>query len=209
MQKTKFRLIGLAAALLFLLAACQPSSKPESNDDPAIDSIIVLPSQVGEPSASTTPSEKEKQLAVGTQTLNTLLADYFSGKAKVRLLNELPTDNLTLEEARTPTAMARAIGRQMGGDAVLAVTLSRFAERHGNEYDVSHPASVAFELKLIAVATGKTLWVGSFDKTQQSLSDNLLAVGEVLRRRFTWVTAESLARDGLQEKLSACKYLAP
>ncbi len=208
MNTNKFRLVGLLA-LLMLLAACQPSVKPEADDEPAIASILVLPVMLAEQPKENDRSEKSRLLSEGAKLCNTLLGEYFSGQAGVRLLSEASGENLTPEDSKSPTAMARAIGRQQGGDAVLTVTLTRFTERHGNEYDVAHPASVAFELKLIAVASGKTLWLASYDKTQQSLAENLLALGDAFRHHFTWITAEELAREGFWGKLPACKYLAP
>jgi hypothetical protein len=204
----RFRRTGLIV-LLLLLAACQPTAKPEAADEPTISSILVLPTMLAEQPKSGDQSEKSRQLASGAQFFNTVLGEYFTGKPTVRLLAEVPSENLTPEEAKSPATMARAFGQQLGGDAVLTVTLTRFTERHGNEYDVAHPASVAFELKLIAVATGKTLWVTSYDKTQEPLLNNLLSFKDALRRHFTWVTAEELARDGLLKTLSNCKYLEP
>lgn len=208
MIRNKFTLAGFLL-LLFTLAACQPSTTAEVAEEPTINTILVLPTGIPEQPRHDIPSEKSRELEKGAQALNAMLSDYFTDKPTVRLLSEVPAENLSAAEAKSPAAMARAIGHQQGGDAVLFVTLTRYTERHGNDYDVVHPASVAFELKLIDATTGKTLWLGAYDKTQESLSENLLTLKDALRRHFTWVTVEELARDGIQEKLATCKYLAP
>jgi hypothetical protein len=48
---------------------------------------------------------------------------------------------------------------------------------------------------------------GRFDEQQQSVMENLLALPKAQSRGLIWLTAEELARDGLQERLGQCSYL--
>lgn len=92
--------------------------------------------------------------------------------------------------------------RRLGADAVLVGHLYRFAERRGADYSVQQPASVAFDLHLLAT-NDRLLWSRAVDETQQALSENLLAVGTFLKRGGRWVTVNELAAGGLDRILAS------
>lgn len=92
-------------------------------------------------------------------------------------------------------------GKRAGADAVLIGHIFRFQERQGNRASVISPASVAFDLHLIDVDSGKIIWTANFDQTQHPLSDNLLELGSFINRGASWVTAEELAQGGLVNML--------
>jgi len=60
---------------------------------------------------------------------------------------------------------------------------------------------VAFDIDLIRVADGRTVWSGSFDETQQSLGENLFQLGTFIARGGRWVTAKDMATSGLNNIL--------
>ncbi len=93
------------------------------------------------------------------------------------------------------------IGRALYADAVLVGHVYRFKDRVGMMYSVDSPASVAFDIHLIDVSNGSMLWVGHFDETQRSLSENLFKIGTFLRRKGSWITAEEMAASGLEDVL--------
>lgn len=93
------------------------------------------------------------------------------------------------------------VGKGMEVDAVLAGYLYRWVERDGTDYGVNRPASVAFDLYLIQTSSGVILWKGVFDKTQQSLTENLFDLGTFLKAKGKWMSAEALAEMGLGELL--------
>lgn len=93
------------------------------------------------------------------------------------------------------------IGRSRGADAVMVGNLYRFSERIGTYYSVVSPASVAFDLHLIGVSSGRVLWAGHMDETQRSLSENLFEIGSFIKRKGEWVSAEDLATSGLDDLL--------
>jgi hypothetical protein len=99
------------------------------------------------------------------------------------------------------------ICRTFRADAVLILTLNRFRERDGGEYSVNSPASVAFDYKLISGESGQTLCSGVFSETQQPLLDDLLVFFQRAKRGFKWITAEALAREGMEQKFALCPYL--
>ena len=93
------------------------------------------------------------------------------------------------------------VGEAFSSDAVLAGYLYRWKERVGADYAVTSPASVAFELYLVSPRDGSILWKGRFDKTQRSLSENLLDVETFLKSGGKWITADKLALIGLEDLL--------
>jgi hypothetical protein len=93
-------------------------------------------------------------------------------------------------------------GDTNGVDAVLLGYLFRFKERVGTRYSVESPASVTFSLFLVRVADGCIVWRGTFEETQQSLSEDLLKIGAFIKRKARWVTAREMAADGLENLIS-------
>jgi DNA-binding IclR family transcriptional regulator len=96
---------------------------------------------------------------------------------------------------------AQALGKEVGADAVLFGTVSRYVERVGGEYGAQHPAAVAFTLQLVSVASGKILWSGSFDRTQQALATNLFNWWQFWRAGPRWFTAQEFTRLGVERVL--------
>jgi len=91
------------------------------------------------------------------------------------------------------------IAKALSADAVLGGHVYRWRERHGTDYAASQPASVAFDIYLMTAADGMTLWKARFDKTQISLSENVLDLQTFLKARGRWMTAHELAEIGLSE----------
>ncbi len=97
--------------------------------------------------------------------------------------------------------LLQKIGKAFGADAVLAGHIYRWQERAGTDYAVNRPASVAFDLHMIRPEDGRILWKGKFDKTQRSLSENLLDWAIFRQGRGRWMTVEELALYGLGKML--------
>jgi hypothetical protein len=91
------------------------------------------------------------------------------------------------------------VGEALSGNVVLAGLVFRWDERIGTEYAVSRPASVAFEIALVKTLDGTILWTGRFDKTQASLSENVLDFHMFLKAKGRWMTADELAEIGLSD----------
>jgi len=89
------------------------------------------------------------------------------------------------------------IGSALSVDAVLAGFVYRFKDRVGTPYGVDSPASVAFDLHLIQIPTGRIVWSAGVDDTQLSLSEDLFQVGKFIERKGRWVTAPDMARQAL------------
>jgi hypothetical protein len=103
--------------------------------------------------------------------------------------------------ARDPLMRDLEVFREMGkafeADAVLTGNIYLWREREGTEYAVNRPAAVAYDLYLIRTVDGTILWKGRFEKTQRSLSENLLDLETFLKGKGTWMEAKDLAEMGL------------
>ena len=93
-------------------------------------------------------------------------------------------------------------GKELRADAVINGTIYRFQQRMGTSLSVDKPASVAFGIHLIRVADSRLIWVGHFDETQQSLSENLFKLASFIKRGGGWLTVEELATFGLRETMA-------
>lgn len=93
------------------------------------------------------------------------------------------------------------VGKTFGTDAVLGGNVFRWRDRRGSDYAVDVPASVAFDLWLVRSSDGAVLWKGSYDKTQQSLMENLFDYSTFAESNGKWLTAEKLAMIGLKKLL--------
>jgi hypothetical protein len=93
----------------------------------------------------------------------------------------------------------RAIGRDLKADGVLWGGVFRYQNRKGSSYGVQTPASVSLDLHLLRVKDGAVVWKPQYNQTQKSLSEDLFQLGEISRRGLRWLTAEELAKSGLEE----------
>ncbi len=108
--------------------------------------------------------------------------------------------------------LAKAVaetGRKLGAEAVLIGHLYRFRQREGGAASAENPASVAFDLAMVRVSDARVIWKNSFDETQQSLSENLLNIEQYLKTGLRWLTAQELARLGMDQLMQRFPWLKP
>jgi hypothetical protein len=99
--------------------------------------------------------------------------------------------------------LLRRVGEELNADAVLAGYLYCFRERVGYDYAAENPASVAFGIYLIRVSDGAVIWKGVFDKTQRSLSEDVLQFSSFVKEKGKWVQAEFLLKEGVEEVMQS------
>ncbi len=93
------------------------------------------------------------------------------------------------------------IGKAFKADAVILGHIFRWEQRIGTDFASSRPASVAFDLHIVDTAHGQVVWEAEFDKTQRSLSENLLDIKTFIKGKGKWMTAEQLADMGLSNMI--------
>ena len=96
----------------------------------------------------------------------------------------------------------RQVGEMVFADAVMVTRIQRYRERVGDEWGAKSPASVAFVLDLIDSRRGDIIWTARFDETQKALSENIFAIGDIGQRGVRWLSAEQLARDGVNKAVT-------
>lgn len=94
------------------------------------------------------------------------------------------------------------VGREIRADVIAVGYVYRFRERVGYDYSAELPASVVFEIHMISVKDGSTLWRGIFDKTQKSLMEDVFQLPSFFKGGAKWVTARELAKLGVDEAFS-------
>lgn len=219
-KKPSAQLIFLLVFSIVFCGACQvfrvqPSEERDSL--PGLESVVVIGfrsaiSEWDEPRGVRNPVTRGQfsDTPVSAEAVPKMTAKLFEGVQKIGGLelispgkakgvySRLISSNAELTEFE----MFQQIGQAFSADAVLVGYLYRWRERVGSDHAVVRPASVAFDLRLIRSEDGAILWREKFDKTQKSLSENLLEWDTFFRGRGRWMTAEKLTELGLEGMLS-------
>ena len=116
-------------------------------------------------------------------------------------------DKISKNDTRdTLRTLAQKVGQALGADSIMAGNVWRFKERVGRAAGVETPASVAFGVYLIDVSNGRVLWREVFEKSQTSLSENILDARAFFKKGAKWVTANELALYGVREVFKKYPY---
>jgi hypothetical protein len=127
-------------------------------------------------------------------------------EASVNLFYESMDKNLT---DKYDLSLGKKVGETFEADAVLMGVVLRYEERDGTSWAVNRPASAAFTAILIDVKSGEILWKVRFEKTQKSLSENILDIKNFLKGGGGWQTAEQLLSFGIEEALKSFPLKTP
>ncbi|MBC2717157.1 MAG: hypothetical protein HF978_17770 [Desulfobacteraceae bacterium] len=99
----------------------------------------------------------------------------------------------------TPKVVLLKLGETLNTDYMMAGNVWRYTDRVGASFSAEKPASVAFAVYLVDMKTGRLIWTESYDKTQQALTDNLFNAKDFFKQGAKWLTAEELARFGMNK----------
>jgi hypothetical protein len=117
----------------------------------------------------------------------------------------IPFDEETKEQLSPQGTLAidviKSVGEKTGAEAVLTGVITRYEEREGGPWAIKKPASIGFEVNLISTADGTILWNGRYAETQKSLVEDLSMTFTFFKRKGKWLTAEELARYGVEDVL--------
>ncbi len=216
-------LLVMAMSFCFSAVSCDLTYAQESTETRQLRQIAVMPFFKGKkPEKIETImmcpvgrlcTEDEAVLPGAEKTMTSVLQKAMAGRYGDRVVPQEKTatafDQVTLEQmagkgdGQTMLDLAMKLGREVKAGYVVTGNVWRFTQRSGTALGSEIPASVAFDVHLIDVDRGARVWKGSFDKTQQPLSDNLLKLGDFIKHDGQWLTAEELARLGIKEVLKA------
>jgi hypothetical protein len=107
-------------------------------------------------------------------------------------------DRISAEFLKEPMPeILKKVGSELEAEGIIVGYVYRYRERVGYPYSVEKPASVAFEIHLVRVEDGVIVWKGIFDRTQQSLMENMFQIASFFKGGGQWVTAKELATEGI------------
>ena len=92
----------------------------------------------------------------------------------------------------TLRSLAATFARELGVEYVMIGILENYIERVGSASGIERPASVGLRLYLMHAATESVVFEGSFEETQQALSENVLRAPTFFKRGARWLTAGEL-----------------
>jgi hypothetical protein len=107
------------------------------------------------------------------------------------------------EPAGGAPELAALAHREFGADALLLGEITRWVEREGGAAGTLRPASVGVRVELYGAPDGELLWEGEFDRTQQSLLENVLVTPRYPGGGTRWLTAEEFAQFAATELAAA------
>ena len=139
---------------------------------------------------------------VMTTQLSEHLADYFGDAIMPQAVVNQHFVTMKPGKEETAREMGIRLARELGADHVMIGLIWRFQQRNGDSVSSNSPASVAFNLYLLEVASGKLLWQGQADRTQEALSDNLFNASMLFHYGMKWLTAEELSDYCIQKALT-------
>lgn len=205
------KIVAVAVIGIFLvIGGCGKKEKQAAalkNPDISLACIGVLPvtKEVDNTAGSTAGNTKD--LKDGVAVLDNLLQKQFMAREDIRFISPAQMNGLEKGATDNKLGKAKQAASFLSCNGILELALHRYRQRVGGSYTASEPASVAFSYTLLDVNSGTVLCRGRFDETQQSVMANLYNFSSAKKRGFTWITAEKLAKEGLQEKLGECAYL--
>lgn len=91
------------------------------------------------------------------------------------------------------------VGSELQADIIVVGYVYRYTERVGYDFSAERPASVAFEIRLLNVKDGITIWRGVFDRTQKSLMEDIFQASSFFKGGAKWLTADQLAKLGMDK----------
>jgi len=112
-----------------------------------------------------------------------------------RLYQEIPRD----DTKDTPRSLAQKAGEALGTDLMIVGTVWRYRDRVRDPMGPERGASVAFDMYLIEVSSGRTVWKAKFDETQRPLTEDIRGAKVLIKKGAKWLSADELASYGVEE----------
>lgn len=158
------------------------------------DISVSVPSNV-EPS----PRQTVTMPSYAAEKITHLFEHRLQRRSDLRVIPGVEVAKTSREDAvdATPEATGAHIAKRLNADAALIGQVLVYQERVGSRLGASPPATVGFEVKVVA-ADGQVLWVGNYYERQRPMNEDFTGF---VQRRGAFVTAEELAQYGVEEIL--------
>ncbi len=194
------RVVFLLFALGCSRAVTPPLEIKATKEWKPIRSLAVVP-------ASPSPLTVGDGAARAPEAVSRMLLDAASREGVWKIVDPDRVDVAlkSLRVAGSPEEKAAAVAARLGADAALTATVATYRERVGSDFGVTQPASVSIQVLLVPVGEKRAVWKADYTFTQEPLAYNLWNLWGLLRGGLKWLTADEIARIGVDE---AVKRLA-
>ena len=92
-------------------------------------------------------------------------------------------------------------GKKHEAQLLLVPQVLDWHERQGSQAGVTDSAHVRVEFFLLNIPEGQIMGRSVFEEKQTGLADNLLSLGDFLKRKGQWVSARELTVDGMRKAI--------
>lgn len=139
------------------------------------------------------------------QVLTRFVAEILKGRFRDKLVPVDQTRSLYTEISKdsalnTPRKLAKYLGERLQAELVVVGSVWRYRDRRAIKDMPDTSAAIAFEVYLVDTVTGKRLWRGKFDETQQTSSDDVFrGLKQIKKTGIKKLTTDELARYGVKE----------
>ena len=82
---------------------------------------------------------------------------------------------------------------------MIVGTVWRYRDRVRDPMGPGRGTSVAFDMYLMEVPSGRALWKVKFDETQRPLTEDIRGAKGLIKKGVRWLSADELARYGVEE----------
>jgi hypothetical protein len=196
-MKMQVKLFLLMAPLVALMGC--PAKKPPAEAAPTNGRVMIADVNTITGNACPLCSRPLFACAVeprGPDAFSDALGSVFYAKGFEIVKGRVPASSA----GGNPTvAQYLELANKLNAKYLVAPELYCWRERKGNAAAASEPAEVGFHLHIFDPATGKETWGGDFHEQQQPLNENILAIGQFAKRGGKWITADELAREGIEK----------
>ncbi|MBW2268777.1 MAG: hypothetical protein JRH16_09375 [Deltaproteobacteria bacterium] len=202
-----------ACLALLLMSACQQLTNPTIVDQQtfsasagSLNKLAVMPF-----AARAGVVRDSALIGVTDEQAADLVARFAAEALHAEGLSVVPASDMAAVFANQGRAVPRrdakraaeVAGVEFGATSVLMGQLVRWRERRGEALGAEHPASVAFQMTLHEVPTGRRLWTSRFDHTQRTLTADPLVARKYPGRGTRFLTGAQLARWGMRDAVTS------
>lgn len=114
-------------------------------------------------------------------------------------------DGQASERAKDRREQFALSSSEFGASGAMSGQVVRYQHRKGQQFGALRPASVAFELTLYDIASGRLVWSGQFDETQLAMTQSPLRARSYPGGGTRWLTAPEFAQWGVQAAVARLK----